>query len=50
MLILGSIATTCSVVSLILTASIALQCNGKLTRKIESWLGVEIAEQPHGNK
>jgi len=45
MLILGVIATTCSVASLVLTASIALKCNGKLTQKIESWLGIEIAEQ-----
>lgn len=44
MVILSIIATTCSVASLVLTASIALKCNGKLTRKIESFLGMKIAE------
>lgn len=44
MVILGIIATTCSVASLVLTASIALKCNGKLTRKIEEFLGMKISE------
>jgi hypothetical protein len=44
MVILSIIATTCSVASLVLTASIALKCNGKLTRKIEEFLGMQISE------
>lgn len=44
MIILSIIATTCSVASLVLTASIALRCNGKLTRKIEEFLGMKISE------
>lgn len=44
MVMLSLIATTCSIASLILTASIALKCNGRLTRKIEDFLGMKIAE------
>ena len=44
MFIISIIATTCSIASLVFTASIALKCNGKLTRKLEKVFGMEIAE------
>ena len=44
MMLLAVIATVASVSSMVLTASIALKCNGKLTRKIEELFGIEIAE------
>lgn len=44
MLLLTIVATTASVTSMILTASIALKCNGKLVRKIEDFFGIDIAE------
>ncbi len=45
MLILAILATSCSVASMLLTGSIALKCNGKLTRKLEQMLRMKISEQ-----
>jgi len=44
MLILTIVGTTTSIMSMLFTASVALKCNGKLTRKIEEFFGIEIAE------
>ena len=44
MLVLAIVGTTATLASMLLTASIALKCNGKLTRKLESFFGIEIAE------
>ena len=45
MLILAIVATTCSIASMVLTASIAMKFNGKLVHKVENFLGIEIAEK-----
>ena len=45
MLALTIVAALASVSSMVFTASIAMKCNGKLTQKIERWLGIDIAEK-----
>ena len=45
MVVLAVMATTFSMASMLFTASIAMKCNDKLTRKIEEFFGCEIAER-----
>lgn len=39
------IGSTAAVLSMMFTASIAMKCNGKLVRGIESFFGLKIAEE-----
>ena len=44
MLILSIAGVSASIASMILTGSIALKCNGKLVRKLETFFGFPISE------
>lgn len=47
-LTLSIVATTATILSMLFTASIALKCNGRVVKAIESKLGIKIAEEKRG--